>query len=111
MKMTRLKRKALHNLINRYELLVYLWRQELSTSLISSHVDNAACGFLCRGQESAGIVTSEGNNAKSFHVHKGMGMINNVFTDDSMKKLKGKWNCELFKLVKSDITSIQAGPW
>ena len=63
--------------------------------------------FPYRGQESAGIVTSEGNNAKSFHVHKGMGMINNVFSDDSMKKLKGKRNCELFKLVKSDITSIQ----
>lgn len=42
-----------------------------------------------RGQESAGIVTSEGVCAKSFHVHKGMGMINNIFNDDSMKKLKG----------------------
>lgn len=45
--------------------------------------------FLCRGQESAGIVTSEGKCKKSFHVHKGMGMINNIFNDDSMKKLKG----------------------
>lgn len=42
-----------------------------------------------RGQESAGIVTSEGHCAKNFNVHKGMGMINNIFTDDSMKKLKG----------------------
>lgn len=42
-----------------------------------------------RGQESAGIVTSEGNCAKKFNVHKGMGMINNIFTDESMKKLKG----------------------
>lgn len=42
-----------------------------------------------RGQESAGIVTSEGKCAKNFNVHKGMGMINNIFTDDSMKKLKG----------------------
>ncbi|XP_051158779.1 amidophosphoribosyltransferase-like [Leptopilina boulardi] len=42
-----------------------------------------------RGQESAGIVTSEGVCAKSFHVHKGMGMINNIFNDDSMKKLRG----------------------
>ena len=55
-----------------------------------SHVDNAVCGFPYRGQESAGIVTSEGTGAKSFHVHKGMGMISNVFSDDSMKKLKGK---------------------
>uniref|UniRef100_A0A2M4BIC5 Amidophosphoribosyltransferase n=2 Tax=Anopheles marajoara TaxID=58244 RepID=A0A2M4BIC5_9DIPT len=44
-----------------------------------------------RGQESAGIVTSEGTGpgATNFNVHKGMGMINNIFTDDSMKKLRG----------------------
>ncbi|XP_039288395.1 amidophosphoribosyltransferase [Nilaparvata lugens] len=42
-----------------------------------------------RGQESAGIVTSEGGNTKNFHVKKGMGMINSVFNDDAMKKLKG----------------------
>lgn len=42
-----------------------------------------------RGQESAGIVTSEGNSAKNFHVKKGMGMINSVFNDDAMKRLKG----------------------
>lgn len=42
-----------------------------------------------RGQESAGIVTSEGECAKNFTVHKGMGMISNIFNDDSVKKLKG----------------------
>ncbi|XP_043676848.1 amidophosphoribosyltransferase-like isoform X3 [Vespula pensylvanica] len=42
-----------------------------------------------RGQESAGIVTSQGICSKSFCVHKGMGMINNIFNDESMKKLKG----------------------
>lgn len=42
-----------------------------------------------RGQESAGIVTSEGPGAKNFNIHKGMGMINNIFTDESIKKLKG----------------------
>lgn len=42
-----------------------------------------------RGQESAGIVTSEGVCSKSFHVHKGMGMINNIFNDEIMKKLRG----------------------
>lgn len=42
-----------------------------------------------RGQESAGIVTSEGVCSKSFHVHKGMGMINNIFNDETMRKLKG----------------------
>ncbi|RZF48423.1 hypothetical protein LSTR_LSTR011376 [Laodelphax striatellus] len=42
-----------------------------------------------RGQESAGIVTSEGGNSKNFHVKKGMGMINSVFNDEAMKTLKG----------------------
>lgn len=42
-----------------------------------------------RGQESAGIVTSEGNDSKNFNIHKGMGMINNIFTDESIKNLKG----------------------
>lgn len=42
-----------------------------------------------RGQESAGIVTSEGISAKGFNVHKGMGMISHVFNDDTIKKLKG----------------------
>lgn len=42
-----------------------------------------------RGQESAGIVTSEGNCSKNFNVYKGMGMINHIFNDDAMRKLKG----------------------
>lgn len=43
-----------------------------------------------RGQESAGIVTSDGSNSKHFNVKKGMGMIGNIFNDESMKKLKGE---------------------
>lgn len=42
-----------------------------------------------RGQESAGIVTSEGNCTKHFKVHKGMGMINNIFNDEAIKRLVG----------------------
>lgn len=42
-----------------------------------------------RGQESAGIVTSEGKDSKNFNVRKGMGMINNIFTDENIKTLKG----------------------
>ncbi|XP_053602050.1 amidophosphoribosyltransferase-like isoform X1 [Plodia interpunctella] len=42
-----------------------------------------------RGQESAGIVTSEGKSARTFNSHKGMGLINNIFNDEAMKKLKG----------------------
>lgn len=42
-----------------------------------------------RGQESAGIVTSEGICSKNFNVYKGMGMINTIFNDDAIRKLKG----------------------
>ncbi|CAH0722196.1 unnamed protein product, partial [Brenthis ino] len=42
-----------------------------------------------RGQESAGIVTSEGKSSRTFNTHKGMGLINNIFNDEAMKKLKG----------------------
>lgn len=42
-----------------------------------------------RGQESAGIVTSEGKCSKSFNIHKGMGMISNIFNDEAIKKLQG----------------------
>ncbi|MBU0568339.1 amidophosphoribosyltransferase [bacterium] len=40
-----------------------------------------------RGQESAGIVTSDGYRLYS---HKGMGLVAEVFSDESLKKLYGK---------------------
>ncbi|XP_009082745.1 PREDICTED: amidophosphoribosyltransferase-like, partial [Acanthisitta chloris] len=43
--------------------------------------------FVHRGQESAGIVTSDGESSQMFKVHKGMGLINHVFNADSLKKL------------------------
>ncbi|GJQ74515.1 putative glutamine amidotransferase [Trypoxylus dichotomus] len=42
-----------------------------------------------RGQESAGIVTSEGKCVKSFNVCKGMGLINNIFDDQAISRLRG----------------------
>ncbi|KAH1017062.1 amidophosphoribosyltransferase isoform X1 [Dendroctonus ponderosae] len=40
-----------------------------------------------RGQESTGIVTSEGHN--EFNVQKGMGLVKNVFTNESISQLTG----------------------
>jgi len=40
-----------------------------------------------RGQESAGIVTSDG---KQFHPHKGMGLVSQVFSGDVLGKLTGQ---------------------
>lgn len=42
-----------------------------------------------RGQESAGIVTSEGRGAKNFSYHKGDGLVASIFTDDKINKLRG----------------------
>lgn len=42
-----------------------------------------------RGQESAGIVTSLGKCAKNFNVHKGMGLISNIFNNEAIRKLRG----------------------
>ena len=47
------------------------------------------CGLYAlqhRGQESAGIVASDGKN---LHSAKGMGLVSNVFTRESLKPLKG----------------------
>ncbi|XP_050520908.1 amidophosphoribosyltransferase-like isoform X2 [Daktulosphaira vitifoliae] len=42
-----------------------------------------------RGQESAGIAMSVGDNHTQFNVKKGMGLVSNLFNDDAVKKLKG----------------------
>lgn len=42
-----------------------------------------------RGQESAGMVTSMGKSVKNFNVHKGMGLISNIFNDEAIRRLKG----------------------
>src|SRR3989344_2605273 len=39
-----------------------------------------------RGQESSGIVSSDG---KRIYYHKGMGLVSHVFDEDDLKKLKG----------------------
>ncbi|HVP68326.1 MAG TPA: amidophosphoribosyltransferase [Anaeromyxobacteraceae bacterium] len=39
-----------------------------------------------RGQESAGIVSSDG---KTLHVHRGMGLVADIFTADVLERLKG----------------------
>ncbi|XP_016062971.1 PREDICTED: amidophosphoribosyltransferase isoform X2 [Miniopterus natalensis] len=44
-------------------------------------------GLQHRGQESAGIVTSDGDSVPTYRIHKGMGLINHVFTEDNLKKL------------------------
>ncbi|XP_016278721.1 amidophosphoribosyltransferase [Monodelphis domestica] len=45
-------------------------------------------GLQHRGQESAGIVTSDGYGLMpTIRTHKGMGLVNHVFTEDNLKKL------------------------
>lgn len=58
-------------------------------SLICISIELTKYESLIIISESAGIVTSDGDDSKNFCVHKGMGMINNIFTDENIKKLKG----------------------
>lgn len=59
---------------------------------VFGHKDAAQLAYLGlyalqhRGEESAGIVSSDG---KKVHQHKGMGLVGNVFNEESLKKLKG----------------------
>jgi amidophosphoribosyltransferase len=39
-----------------------------------------------RGQEGAGIVTSDGRSA---YIHKGMGLVSQVFTEEDLRPLQG----------------------
>lgn len=64
------------------ELVIFKFNFELNNYLIFLYVSY-------RGQESAGIVTSVGNDAKHFNVKKGMGLISGIFDDEAMKNLKG----------------------
>ncbi|MGA8655357.1 MAG: amidophosphoribosyltransferase [Chthoniobacterales bacterium] len=41
-----------------------------------------------RGQESAGIVTTEGSH-QPFNIHRGMGLVSQVFTERELRQLKG----------------------
>lgn len=41
-----------------------------------------------RGQESAGIVTTEGSH-QTFNIHRGMGLVSQVFTERELRQLKG----------------------
>ncbi|KAM9329024.1 amidophosphoribosyltransferase [Gastrophryne carolinensis] len=44
-------------------------------------------GLQHRGQESAGIVTSDGGAVPTYRVHKGMGLVNHVFSEENVRKL------------------------
>ena len=59
---------------------------------IHGHKDAARLAYLAlyalqhRGEESAGIVSYD---YKKVHLHKGMGLVGNVFNEENLKKLKG----------------------
>ncbi len=59
---------------------------------IHGHRDAARLAYLAlyalqhRGEESAGIASFDG---KRVHIHKGMGLVGDVFREDALKRLKG----------------------
>jgi len=64
---------------------------------------NSICRF--RGQESAGIVTSFGQDVYQMAQHKGMGLVGQVFKEENiLKPLKGnlgigEYNCKTLHLL------------
>lgn len=52
-----------------------------------------------RGQESAGIAMSAGDNHTHFSVKKGMGLISNIFNDEAVKKLKGNITIHIIHII------------
>ena len=61
---------------------------------IHGHADAARMAYLGlyalqhRGQESAGIATADGQHLANI---KGMGLVSEIFTDEVLSKLPGKW--------------------
>lgn len=69
------------------------WKEECGVFGIWNHPDAAKLTYLGlyamqhRGQESAGIATSDGEN---LHVHKGLGLVSDVFDQFDWKNLPGQ---------------------
>ncbi|XP_013410094.1 amidophosphoribosyltransferase-like [Lingula anatina] len=63
---------------------------EWPTTLDVAHTTAfALVGLQHRGQESAGIVTSYGDDPHKIFCHKEMGLVNTVFDDHALSRLKG----------------------
>jgi amidophosphoribosyltransferase len=68
------------------------FRDECGVAAIYSHPEAETLAYLGlhalqhRGQESAGIVTSDG---MSLHIHKSMGLVADIFTEKKLSKLRG----------------------
>ena len=55
---------------------------------VARHTFFALYALQHRGQEGAGIVTCDGRTA---HIHKGMGLVSQVFNEENLSHLKGDW--------------------
>jgi amidophosphoribosyltransferase len=68
------------------------FRDECGVVAVYSHPEAETLAYLGlhalqhRGQESAGIVTSDG---MSLHIHKAMGLVADIFTEKKLAKLRG----------------------
>lgn len=62
------------------------WPSQLD---VANVISLALVGLQHRGQESAGIVTGSGKNADTFNVHRGMGLVSNIYNPDNLSKLNG----------------------
>nr|XP_039262265.1 amidophosphoribosyltransferase-like [Styela clava] len=62
------------------------WPSQLD---VANVISLALVGLQHRGQESAGIVTGSGESGDTFNVHRGMGLVSNIYNADNLSKLNG----------------------
>ena len=68
------------------------FREECGVVGIHQHPEAETLAYLGlhalqhRGQESAGIVSSDG---LSLHIHKGMGLVADIFTEKKLSRIRG----------------------
>ena len=66
-----------------------------------------------RGQESAGLVTSYGDDAYQVSQYKGMGLVNQVFKEEHLVKLKGNVGIGMYMqyIVKNTNKYVRLKAW
>ncbi len=76
--------------------MIKQWKEECGIVGVYGHPEASNIAYLClyalqhRGQESAGIVSS---NTKNMYSHRAMGLVQDVFNEDILRKLPGHIAC------------------
>ena len=86
------------------------FREECGVVGVSGHSEAANVAYLAlyalqhRGKESAGIVSRDGGR---MHVHRAMGLVNEIFKEDVLKRLPGRYAIGHVRYSTSGKSSLQ----